>query len=184
MTEVDFYLLDVQDPHQRKHFACRLADKAFKQGHQVYIHTENEADAREIYDRTAREESNLPHTDGVLLRLTRDSVAAGDDCDAPHLEKVRLPVGTTVEEVVTSILASRYLPRIDGGKATWSLVSKRPIAVLAQQWQSPKMLSPNPYCLESLGYANDVLRIHATYHVQQDPDVVFEVLDRLTDQGF
>ena len=126
----------------------------------------------------------MTHAGGLRLRLTRDSVAVGDDCDVPHLEEVRLPDGSTVEEAVSWIVASRYLPRIGGGEATWSILSKRPIAVLAQQWNKPMMLSPIPYSLENLDYADDTFRVHATYHVQQDPNVVFEVLSRLTDRGF
>ena len=37
MTEVDFYVIDAPDPGRRKHFACRLANKAFSQGHQVFL---------------------------------------------------------------------------------------------------------------------------------------------------
>jgi len=120
----------------------------------------------------------------MRLVLTRDGVAAGDDCDAPHLEEIRLPDDANVEDAVSWIAASRYLPKSGGGEATWSIVSKRPIAVLAQQWAEPKMLLPIPYGLERLGYPNGELRVHAKYHAQQDPKMVFAALSRSGGGGF
>jgi len=39
MTQVDFYILDDTAADARQRFACRLAEKAWQQGHRVYIHT-------------------------------------------------------------------------------------------------------------------------------------------------
>ena len=64
------------------------------------------------------------------------------------------------------------------------MVSRRPIAVLAQQWPAAKMLSSIPYRLEDLNFDGTVLRVHVNYHAQQDPKVVFEVLARLSQAGF
>lgn len=36
MTRIDFYLLEQTDA-DRERFACRLIDKAFRNGHQVYV---------------------------------------------------------------------------------------------------------------------------------------------------
>ena len=127
----------------------------------------------------------MPEAKGLRLQLTRSSVALVDDMDAPHLEEVNLPDEVTVEEIATWIVENRYLPQnIQGGKATWSLVSNRPIAILAQQWDKPKLLWRCPDSLKGLNFANGVLRAHLHYHAQQDPDVVYEVLDRLTRDGF
>jgi leucyl-tRNA synthetase len=38
MTRIDFYLLPVSEPHGKLSFACRLAEKAWQSGHQVYVH--------------------------------------------------------------------------------------------------------------------------------------------------
>lgn len=116
--------------------------------------------------------------------LTRDSVAAGDDVDAPHEEAFSLPDGSPVAEVVARIAASGYLPRIGGGAATWSLVSRRPVAVLAQQWPEARMLRSFPFELDELNFGEATLRIHANYHAQQDPEIVFEVLSRMGGDGF
>lgn len=63
MTRVGFYLLTSQDPQQRQHFACRIADKAYQQGHQVMIHTESAEQSAEVDSIlwTFRAESFVPH---------------------------------------------------------------------------------------------------------------------------
>lgn len=48
MTKVDFYILKDSGIEQRHLFACRLAEKAYKLGHQVYIHSDDEAQANAI----------------------------------------------------------------------------------------------------------------------------------------
>jgi len=48
MTQVDFYLLQKTAVYDRLLFACRLADKAFGQGNQVYLHTDSEAQSTEL----------------------------------------------------------------------------------------------------------------------------------------
>ncbi len=120
----------------------------------------------------------------MRLDLTRDSVAAGDDADAPHRRSADLPDDTSVEALVAWIVNAGYLPRIGGGQATWSFVSRRPFAVAAQQWPLPRMLSSIPFDLEDLNWADGVLRVHAVYHVQQDPQAVFDVLERMVWDAF
>jgi len=63
MPRIDFYVLSTKRPHGRELFACRLIEKAYKLGHQMYIHTENEAQARLMDDLlwTFRENSFIPH---------------------------------------------------------------------------------------------------------------------------
>ena len=119
----------------------------------------------------------------MKLFVTRDSVAAADDYES-HDTEIALPDGASVEDAVSWIATTRYLPSIGGGAATWSIVSGRPIAIVAQQWSKPRMLSPIPYELEDLNFRDDTLRIHANYHAQQDPNVVFEVLSRVSGDGF
>jgi len=63
MTKVSFYILASTDPLDRQQFACRLAEKAYQQGHQVFIHTEDEAQS-EAMDKALwafRADSFVPH---------------------------------------------------------------------------------------------------------------------------
>ncbi|MEJ2688302.1 MAG: DNA polymerase III subunit chi [Gammaproteobacteria bacterium] len=63
MTRVDFYVLGGNGANDRPVLACRLAEKAFQQGHRVYIHTESPAQSRLLDDLlwTFRAGSFVPH---------------------------------------------------------------------------------------------------------------------------
>ena len=63
MTQVDFYILNDSAPQARPLFACRLTEKAYKQGHQVYINTESAPQLKQLDDLlwTFRAGSFLPH---------------------------------------------------------------------------------------------------------------------------
>ena len=63
MTQVDFYLLQLPTAQDRLLFACRLANKAFAQGQQIYLHTDNEAQSGELDQLlwTFRPSSFVPH---------------------------------------------------------------------------------------------------------------------------
>jgi len=50
MVQVNFYSLSSKTPESRQHFACRLAEKAFSLGHQIYIQTDSEEQARSLDD--------------------------------------------------------------------------------------------------------------------------------------
>jgi len=43
MMRVDFYIVNGEQEHDREIFACRLAEKAYKQGHRVVLRTTDEA---------------------------------------------------------------------------------------------------------------------------------------------
>lgn len=63
MTRVDFYVLPSHDPHGRRVMACRLIEKAFRQGHTVYLKTDS-LDEVNLFDDllwTFRQGSFLPH---------------------------------------------------------------------------------------------------------------------------
>lgn len=63
MTQVDFYILQDSQPGVRPLFTCRLTEKAFKQGHQVYINAESSQQLKQLDDLlwTFRDGSFLPH---------------------------------------------------------------------------------------------------------------------------
>jgi DNA polymerase-3 subunit chi len=50
MTRIDFYVLPDSSPDKQHIFACRLAQKASKQGYRVYIHTESEEQSKQLDD--------------------------------------------------------------------------------------------------------------------------------------
>lgn len=57
----------------------------------------------------------------VLVVLTRDSVCAGDDCDAPHEKKVKVYSFVDPEAFAREI-SSGYLPSVAGVGHSWTCV--------------------------------------------------------------
>ena len=63
MTRVDFYILKNQDHSARSLFACRLTEKAFRQGHRIFINVESDSQLSQLDDMlwVFRDGSFLPH---------------------------------------------------------------------------------------------------------------------------
>ena len=63
MTRVGFYVVQSNEPGERLSVAVRLADKAFEQGHQVFINAASEAQAQTLDELlwSYRPASFLPH---------------------------------------------------------------------------------------------------------------------------
>jgi hypothetical protein len=110
------------------------------------------------------------------LIIWRDSVAAGDDGDAPHEVSVPTAPDATISEVVHRLARARYLASIIGGIATWIIQTDRPIAVVAQQWTAPRYLVSPDASIWSVVDHGARPHVHARYWCQVDPDLVFECL--------
>ncbi|QFU76566.1 DNA polymerase III subunit chi [Halioglobus maricola] len=63
MTRVGFYVVQATEASQRLGVAARLADKAFAQGHRIYINAEDKAQAEALDELlwSFRPSSFLPH---------------------------------------------------------------------------------------------------------------------------
>jgi DNA polymerase-3 subunit chi len=64
VTKVDFYILQQGDENAAMHFACRLAEKAYRSNHTVYLHCDDLA-ASEALEKMLwqyRDESFVPHS--------------------------------------------------------------------------------------------------------------------------
>jgi hypothetical protein len=102
----------------------------------------------------------------VRLNLTRDSVAMGDDVDAPHGQSLDLPDDACLGDAVAVALARPYLAHIQGGKATWLVVVDGTVhAVVAQQWATTRWLTDPRASAPAV--------IHFRYLSQRDPDEVY-----------
>lgn len=108
--------------------------------------------------------------------IWRDSVAAGDDVDAPHELKIELRAQESLDSLVTRIIQSNYLASIAGGKATWILKSgERALAVVAQQWPAPCFLVPAEDSARSY-LSGGECDVEFVYWCQVDPKRVFDCL--------
>ena len=111
----------------------------------------------------------------IPLIVWRDSVCAGDDCDAPHELKLAVQ-DETLRDVVSELLRKGYLASIAGGKATWILQASRPLAVLAQQWEQPRFLVDAEAAVGRYISRGQRPDLRLRYWCQADPDRVFECL--------
>jgi DNA polymerase-3 subunit chi len=77
MTRVGFYVVQAAEQGQRLRVAVRLADKAFQQGHRIFINAVDEAQARTLDELlwSFRPASFLPH--GLHGQEHSDTIAIG-----------------------------------------------------------------------------------------------------------
>lgn len=108
----------------------------------------------------------------------RDSVAAGDDIYPRHEKRIKTKSGETVESVLEKILAMHYLPSIIGGKATWIVVGKSPLAVVAQQWSKPHYLVEPSAHIEKLIEIKDGHHLEFMYWCQVEPNKVVASIEQ------
>ena len=112
----------------------------------------------------------------MLVTMWRDSVAMGDDADAPHEWIVPVSGDTPIGEVVAAMLDSHYLASIASGQATWIVEGERPLAVVAQQWPAPRWLVAAEAPVSTLVRPAGRPHIEVRYWCQIDPDRVYECL--------
>lgn len=77
MTQVDFYVTQDASHDARERLACRLIEKAWKQGHRIHVHVDDESQARAIDELlwTFRDDNFIPH--GLLGEETDATVLIG-----------------------------------------------------------------------------------------------------------
>lgn len=115
--------------------------------------------------------------DPLNLIIERDSVCAGDDCDAPHRVSIQVPSESTLAQVLDVIQSRGYLAQITGGRATWIVEADRPLAVMAQQWKTPKFLIASETRIAACQTNDGSRSLFFRYWCQVDPDRVFDCLE-------
>jgi hypothetical protein len=111
----------------------------------------------------------------MRVALTRDGVCQGDDADA-HERGIVLQDGLSLKEIVVAISEADYLPTIAGGRATWGVISRVPIAVIAQQRRRPRMMGSIPSRPNDLDYRDGALRCHLMYFADLSPRLAARIL--------
>ena len=106
----------------------------------------------------------------------RDSVAMGDDADAPHELALPLPSDSSLAVVVDALLRARYLASIAGGRATWIVEGERALAVLAQQWDAPRWLVAPETAVSTVTRPAGRPHLELRYWCQADPERVYACL--------
>src|SRR5687768_1982539 len=119
----------------------------------------------------------------IRLHLTRDSVAAGDDFNAPHRRSMTVPLSLSdadaVRTIIEKIVESRYLPGASmAGTASWAAFSNLPLAVISNV---PPELSVfwhmDDEIQRDLDLRGDGLHIYFAYLKMAPPAIAFDVLE-------
>jgi hypothetical protein len=115
------------------------------------------------------------------LIVWRDSVCAGDDCDAPH-ELVLTIRDESLHSFTARLLDASYLAPVAGGRATWIIQTDtragRSLAVLAQQRSQPRFLVPADSPVTDYIERDAPPHLYLRYWCQVDPEQVFACLQR------
>ena len=116
MPRVDFYVLPDNKDNGRALLACRLADKAYTLGHEVYILVASEAQAGALDDLlwTFRQDSFIPHERYPL---------AGDEA-SPVLIGTILPTEARAYILINFTDRPRVLSATSGSR-NWSIRIRR-----------------------------------------------------------
>ncbi len=102
----------------------------------------------------------------LVIRMTRDSVCMGDDVMSPNEMVVAVDQDETLQSFLGGPVVRDYLPKIMGGKATWTALSgKTVLGVLAQEWPNPVLLVRQTSVPKDLFFR---------YHAQVDPHETLE----------
>lgn len=91
----------------------------------------------------------------ILVTLTRESVCAGDDCDAPHEKTVEVYSFIDPEAFVREISAD-YLPSIAGDGHSWTCVLNGVKVALLANSEIRALVRESPFWSEN--------RAHFIYH--------------------
>jgi len=77
MIRVDFYVLPTSTLHERRVLACKLTEKAWRQGVNIYIHTSSEAETSIVNDLlwTFRQGSFIPHEKASASLADREDMS-------------------------------------------------------------------------------------------------------------
>ena len=107
------------------------------------------------------------------VKLTRDSVAAGDDVES-HDVSFEIDHRRKLSLFLAEIGRRSYLPGVHGGAATWVVRTGRggqSVAVIAAQWSEPAMLVALGAELADFGDT-----YHFEYFAEADPQAILNRL--------
>ena len=124
MTRIDFYILTDDTPQAAPLFACRLSEKAWKQGHRIFLNAGSDAQLKQLDDMlwTFRAGSFLPHT---VYREPGSSepVLLGRDVDPTGEHDVLLNLSTVVPSFFSRF--ERVVELVAGDESSRSAARER-----------------------------------------------------------
>jgi DNA polymerase-3 subunit chi len=97
MTQVSFYALSSTDQNSRQQFACRLADKAVRLGHRVFLQVDSPEQARQM-DALLwqfKPASFLPHSIAESGQPAAEQLVIGTESDQKAFDDVFINLSRT-----------------------------------------------------------------------------------------
>ncbi len=114
----------------------------------------------------------------IELKVDRDSVCAGDDCQS-HMALLSVSAKTALTEVLNLAQKSCSLAGIAGGNATWLIdtqgYGKGCVGVVAQQWAEPKLITEQNITAGQI-WNSSKGTLFFRYWCQSNPNAVFEAI--------
>ena len=114
----------------------------------------------------------------IELKVDRDSVCAGDDCQS-HMAALSVPAETALTEVLNLAQKACSLASIAGGNATWLIdtqgYGKGCVGVVAQQWAEPKLTIEKNITAGQI-WNSSKGTLFFRYWCQSNPNAVFEAI--------
>jgi len=116
VTRVDFYVID--DPSQRRHglLVCRLAEKAWREGHTIHIRCENAENTSYIDDLlwTYKDTAFLPHATTDTEAADTVPVTIGHGDSTPQTPDVLINLGHDVPDCFSRFERVMETTGVDG----------------------------------------------------------------------
>jgi len=98
MTQVDFYVLKNTPLARVEHFVCQLAEKAFKKGHKIHIHTADnlQTERMDTLMWTYSDLSFLPHAKANETQASETPIHISHDPDKASISDVLINLKSEV----------------------------------------------------------------------------------------
>jgi len=114
----------------------------------------------------------------IEIKVDRDSVCAGDDCQS-HMALLSVSAETALTEVLNLAQNACSLAGIAGGNATWLIdtqgYGKDCVGVVAQQWAEPKLITEQNITAGEI-WNGSKGTLFFRYWCQSNPNAVFEAI--------
>lgn len=133
MTRIDFYILPQQEVQERLFYACRLTEKAWRQGHDIYIHVPNLEAARKVdsflWDAPLAE-SFLPHSILGEGSGRQERIAIGFDDDPGSHHDLMINLAVDIPEFFSRFervaeIVCQHTPILEASRKNWQFYQQR-----------------------------------------------------------
>lgn len=115
------------------------------------------------------------------VRMTRDRYSAAENRLTPREHRVKIHACTTIEELVFNVYGQLKSLEPAYHCSTWAITSKRPLAVISEQWDSPRVLLRTVRRFEDMLMATGrTAHLHFCLYQSQDPEALYRTLDQLS----